>query len=46
MQALAEARLGYVALLCNTGHISKVINNDDEKEILSFICINKCWIIL
>lgn len=35
MQALAAAHLGYVALLCSTGHISKVINNDVEKQIPS-----------
>lgn len=32
MQALAAVHLGYVALLCNTGHVSKVINNGDEKQ--------------
>ena len=35
MQALAAAHLGYIALLWNTGHVSKVINNDDEEQIPS-----------
>lgn len=37
MQAVAAAHLGYVALWCNTGHISKAINNDDEKQIPTLI---------
>lgn len=51
MQVLAAAHLGYVALLCNTGHVCKVINNDDKKTHL-FFWINElkvgllCWIVL
>lgn len=37
MQGLAEAHLGYIALLYNTGCVSKAINNDDEEQISSLI---------
>lgn len=37
MQVLAADHLGYIALLCNTGHVCKVINNDDKKNTSLFL---------